>query len=55
MPLPECPGLLTVLARVADPKHRRRVRHRLVVILGLPVCVVLGEPCSFTPPPAAAG
>jgi hypothetical protein len=28
------PGLLAVLGRVADPRHRREVRHRLAVILG---------------------
>jgi hypothetical protein len=35
------PGLLAVLAKIADPLHRRGVRHRLVVILGLAVCGVL--------------
>ena len=40
-------GLLTVLARVADPRHRRGVRHRLVVILGLAVCAVLAGARSF--------
>jgi hypothetical protein len=34
-------GLLAVLARMADLRHRRGVRHRLVVILGLAVCAVL--------------
>jgi hypothetical protein len=42
------PGLLGVLARVADPRHRRGVRHRLAVILGLAVCAVLAGVCSFT-------
>jgi hypothetical protein len=31
----EPPGLLAVLGRVADPRHRGRVRRRLAVILGL--------------------
>jgi hypothetical protein len=34
------PGLLTVLARVADLRHRRDVRHRLAAILRLAVCAV---------------
>jgi predicted transposase YbfD/YdcC len=42
------PGLLGVLARVADPRHRRGVRHRLAVILGLAVCAVLAGARSFT-------
>ena len=42
------PGLLAVLARVADPRHRRGVRHRLVVILSLAVCAVLAGARSFT-------
>ena len=42
------PGLLAVLARVADPRHRRGVRHRLAVILGLAVCAVLAGARSFT-------
>jgi hypothetical protein len=33
----DSPGLLTVLAGVADPRHRRGVRHRLLAILGLAV------------------
>ena len=41
-------GLLGVLARVADPRHRRGVRHRLAVILGLAVCAVLAGARSFT-------
>ena len=41
-------GLLGVLARVADPRRRRGVRHRLVVILGLAVCAVLAGAHSFT-------
>jgi predicted transposase YbfD/YdcC len=44
----DSPGLLAVLARVADPRRRRGVRHRLVVILGLAVCAVLAGARSFT-------
>jgi predicted transposase YbfD/YdcC len=33
---------------VADPRHRRGVRHRLIVILGLAVCAVLAGARSFT-------
>ena len=44
----EPPGLLAVLAKMADPRHRRGVRHRLVVILGLAVCAVLAGARSFT-------
>src|SRR5215472_13902551 len=42
------PGLLAVLARVADPRHRRGVRYGLAVILGLAVCAVLAGARSFT-------
>jgi DDE_Tnp_1-associated len=42
------PGLLAVLAKVTDPRHRRGIRHRLAVILGLPVCAVLAGARSFT-------
>jgi predicted transposase YbfD/YdcC len=41
-------GLLEVLARVADPRHRRGVRHRLMGILGLALCAVLAGARSFT-------
>jgi hypothetical protein len=43
----DSPGLLWVLARVADPRHRRGVRHKLAVILGLAVCAVLTGARSF--------
>ena len=42
------PGLLGVLARVADPRHRRGVRHQLAVILGLALCAVVAGARSFT-------
>ena|SRR5215469_14774068 len=42
------PALLAVLGRVADPRYRRGVRHRLAVILGLAVCAVLAGARSFT-------
>jgi predicted transposase YbfD/YdcC len=41
-------GLLAVLAKVTDPRHRRGVRYRLAVILGLAVCAVLAGARSFT-------
>jgi DDE_Tnp_1-associated len=44
----ELPGLLAVLGRVAGPRQRRGVRHRLAVILGLAVCAVLAGARSFT-------
>jgi predicted transposase YbfD/YdcC len=44
----EQPGLLGVLARVADPRHRRGVRHRLTGILGLALCAVVAGARSFT-------
>ena len=42
------PGLLELLARVADPRHRRGVRHRLAGILGLALCAVVAGARSFT-------
>jgi len=42
------PGLLEVLARVADPRHRRGVRYQLAVILGLALCAVVAGARSFT-------
>jgi len=44
----DSPGLLAVLAGLAGPRHRRGVRHRLLVILGLAVCAVLAGARSFT-------
>jgi predicted transposase YbfD/YdcC len=37
-----------VLAQVADPRHRRGVRHRLTGILGLALCAVVAGARSFT-------
>jgi hypothetical protein len=37
-----------MLARIADPRHRRGVRHRLTVILGLASCAVVAGARSFT-------
>ena len=42
------PSPLAMLAKVADPRHRRGVRHRLAVILGLAVGAVLAWARSFT-------
>ena len=44
----EQPGLLAMLARLADPRHRRGVRHRLAVIVGLALCAVVAGARSFT-------
>ena len=44
----ERPGLLVLLARVADPRHRRGVRHRLAGILGLALCAMVAGAPSFT-------
>ena len=44
----DSPDFLTVLARVADPRRRRGMRHRLAVILELAVCAVLAGARSFT-------
>jgi predicted transposase YbfD/YdcC len=41
-------GLLAVLARITDPRHRRGVRYRLAVIVGLAACAVLAGARSFT-------
>src|SRR5947207_14809807 len=41
------PGLLAVLAKVADPRCRRGVRYRLAVILALGVCAGLAGARSF--------
>ena len=40
--------MLAVLARVADSRHRRGVRHRLAAILGLALCAVVAGARSFT-------
>src|SRR4029453_16148761 len=37
----DAPGLLAVLAKVTDPRHRRGVRHRPTGMLNLAVCAVL--------------
>ena len=42
------PGLLAMLAKVADPRLRRGVGYRLAVILGLAVCAVQAGARSFT-------
>jgi hypothetical protein len=42
------PGLLAVLARMADLRHRRGVRHRLAVIMSLALCAVVAGARSFT-------
>lgn len=42
------PGLLTMVAEVTDPRHRRGMRRRLTVLLGLTVCVVLAGARAFT-------
>jgi transposase len=47
-PPAEQPGLLAVPAQVADPRHRRGVRHRLAGILGLALCAVVAGARSFT-------
>ena len=40
-------GVLSVLAGLTDPRKRRRVRHRLVAVLGLALCAVLAGARSF--------
>ena len=40
-------GLLSVLARVPDPRKPRGVRHRLAGVLGLAVCAVLAGARSY--------
>jgi predicted transposase YbfD/YdcC len=39
--------LLSVLAQVADPRHRRGIRHRMTAVLGMAVCAVLAGARSF--------
>jgi predicted transposase YbfD/YdcC len=41
-------GVLAVLARVADPRKPRGVRHRLSALVGLAVCAVLAGARSYT-------
>jgi hypothetical protein len=43
----DAPGLLALLARVTDPRHRRGIRYRLAVILVLAVCAALAGARSF--------
>jgi predicted transposase YbfD/YdcC len=45
--LPSSIGLVEVLARVPDPRHRRGVRHGLVGIVAVAVCAVLAGSRSF--------
>ena len=40
-------GVLSVLARIPDPRKPRGVRHRLAAMLGLAVCAVLAGARSF--------
>jgi hypothetical protein len=40
-------GVLSVLARVPDPRKPRGVRHRLAAVLGLAVCAVLAGARSY--------
>jgi len=44
----EQPGLPGLLARVADPRHPRGVRHQLAGLLGLALCAVVAGARSFT-------
>jgi hypothetical protein len=43
----EHPGLLAALGQVTDPRRRRGVRHRLMVIMVLAVCAVLAGARSY--------
>ena len=40
-------GLVSVLARVPDPRKPRGVRHRLAAVLGLAVCAVMAGARSY--------
>ena len=40
-------GVLSVLARIPDPRKPRGVRHRLAAMLGLAVCAVLAGARSY--------
>src|SRR5258706_1463846 len=44
---PHLASLMQVLAAVPDPRKRRGVRHRLVAVLVMSVCAVLGGMRSF--------
>src|SRR5258706_1224049 len=44
---PHLASLMQVLAAVPDPRKRRGVRHRLVAVLVISVCAVLGGMRSF--------
>ena len=41
------PNLLVALSAVADPRHARGVRHRLVTVLAAAVCAVLAGACAY--------
>jgi predicted transposase YbfD/YdcC len=47
MSAPHVASLVQVLAAVPDPRKRRGVRHRLVAVLVMSVCAVLGGMRSF--------
>jgi predicted transposase YbfD/YdcC len=47
MSVPHVASLVQVLAAVPDPRKRRGVRHRLVAVLVMSVCAVLGGMRSF--------
>src|SRR5256885_783776 len=47
VPVVQVASLIRVLAAVPDPRARRGVRHRLVAVLVMSVCAVLGGMCSF--------
>jgi hypothetical protein len=44
---PVAPDLLVALSAVADPRHARGVRHRLVTVLAAAVCAVLAGARSY--------
>ena len=45
--VPRVASLVQVLAAVPDPRKQRGVRHRLVAVLVMSVCAVLGGMRSF--------